>query len=81
MKKQQRESKSKCIGLLSIYIFFLSVSSAFSTVVVDHTHTELDVIPDQWITRVKSDLHIAYNHTSHGSQLIAGMVGSGLAIF
>jgi hypothetical protein len=41
--------------------------------VVGHTHTDLSKIPAQWITRAKSDLHIAYNHTSHGSQLISGM--------
>ncbi len=41
--------------------------------VVDHTNTDLADIPDYWIQRVKSDLHIAYEHTSHGSQLITGM--------
>ncbi len=30
-------------------------------------------IPDQYITQAKSSLHIAYQHTSHGSQLITGM--------
>jgi hypothetical protein len=33
----------------------------------------LGLIPDTWMTKAKSDLHIAYNHTSHGSQLITGM--------
>ncbi len=41
--------------------------------VVDHTHTDLSAIPDEWIARAKSDLHIAYSHTSHGSQLITGL--------
>ena len=43
--------------------------------VVDHTHTDLSAIPAAWITQAKADLHIAYNHTSHGSQLITGMNG------
>jgi len=75
MKKQRRAKKTRHIILLSTYILLLAVSSAFSAVVADHTTTELSVIPDQWITRAKSDLHIAYNHTSHGSQLITGMNG------
>jgi len=31
-------------------------------------------IPDYWIERAKADLHIAYQHTSHGSQLVTGMI-------
>jgi len=40
---------------------------------IGHEHTDLAAIPDQWITAAKANLHIAYNHTSHGSQLITGM--------
>jgi len=40
--------------------------------IVDHTKTGL-AIPDIWIAEVKASLHIAYEHTSHGSQLITGM--------
>ena len=42
-------------------------------IVIDHTCTDLSRIPDSWITQAKSDLHIAYQHTSHGSQLITGI--------
>ncbi|HSA33511.1 MAG TPA: hypothetical protein P5077_07290 [bacterium] len=41
--------------------------------VIDHTSTDLAGIPSEWVTAVKNDLHIAYQHTSHGSQLISGM--------
>jgi len=41
--------------------------------VVDHTCSNLDDIPDYWIDKAKTDLHITYNHTSHGSQLTTGM--------
>ena len=40
--------------------------------IVDHTKTDL-AIPDIWIAEAKASLHIAYEHTSHGSQLITGM--------
>ena len=39
---------------------------------VDHTKTDL-AIPAIWIAQAKAILHIAYEHTSHGSQLITGM--------
>lgn len=40
-------------------------------IIADHTRT--GVIPDDAITLAKANLHIAYGHTSHGSQLITGM--------
>ncbi len=44
-------------------------------IVIDHNTTDLDRIPTQWINAAKEKLHIAYGHTSHGSQLITGMEG------
>jgi hypothetical protein len=44
-------------------------------IIVDHTCTELSAIPTEWITKAKANLHIAFEHTSHGSQLIDGMTG------
>lgn len=46
-----------------------------AAIVADHTSTDLDQIPEKWISRAKKDLHIAYGHTSHGSQLVTGMKG------
>lgn len=43
--------------------------------VIDHACIDLDGIPSLWITAAKSDLHIAYGHTSHGSQVTDGMTG------
>ncbi len=47
--------------------------------IIDHSCTKLAAIPSEWIEAAKSNLHIAYGHTSHGSQLTDGM--SGLASF
>lgn len=41
--------------------------------VVGHTNTNLDAIPVQWLNAAKANIHAAYNHTSHGSQLITGL--------
>ena len=44
-------------------------------ITVNHTTVDLDSIPATWIDQAKKNLHIAYGHTSHGSQLTSGMTG------
>ncbi len=46
-----------------------------AAIIIDHNYTRLADIPASYITSAKSQLHIAYGHTSHGSQLIDGMSG------
>jgi len=43
--------------------------------VIDHTCIDLKSVPAEWIASAKSKLHIAYGHTSHGSQITTGMTG------
>jgi PKD repeat protein len=52
----------------------LTVVSA-SAIIIDHNCAKLANIPSEWITAAKQNLHIAYGHTSHGSQLTTGMTG------
>ncbi|RUM37569.1 MAG: hypothetical protein DSY58_03640 [Desulfobulbus sp.] len=60
------------VGLL--FSSDVSAASAPATgILIDHTSTDLSAIPSQLISKAKSDLHIAYNHTSHGSQIVSGM--------
>jgi hypothetical protein len=62
------------IFTLTIGLSALSISSAFGAgFVIDHNHTDLSLIPEYWLNRAKTDLYIAYSHTSHGSQIITGM--------
>ena len=66
--------------LLSFSCFFGSdPSSDNNGKTIDHMVTDLTQISDERIENAKQKLHIAYGHTSHGSQLITGM--SGLADF
>jgi hypothetical protein len=46
-----------------------------SSIIVDHLCRDIDAIPQAAIEQAKSTLHIAYGHTSHGSQLVDGMTG------
>ncbi len=48
---------------------------ATGSMIVDHRCTGLDDVPLEWINRARTELHIAYGHTSHGSQITTGMAG------
>ncbi len=63
--------------LTSLILGFLIFSgTTFSqAIIIDHNCTDLELIPESAILNAKSDLHIAYDHTSHGSQLTDGMTG------
>ena len=59
---------------LTLISFLLQGTISFAGgYTVDHTSSDLSQVPDEWISKAKQDLHIAYNHTSHGSQLITGI--------
>lgn len=66
---------------VTIVVLFLSCSinkpivTGETGITIDHSYTRIDAIPMSWIRKAKSDLIIAYGHTSHGSQLITGMQG------
>jgi hypothetical protein len=50
-------------------------AAAGGPIIIDHRCTKLDSVPREWIEKAKSSLHIAYGHTSHGSQITTGMTG------
>lgn len=60
--------------IISICVMFSpEKSSAKYKILINHLTTDLSTIPASEISAVKDSLHIAYQHTSHGSQLISGM--------
>jgi len=66
------------IAVISLLLFSCSKEDDLKEAdngVIDHTCIELSSIPGEWITAAKEDLHIAYGHTSHGSQITDGMTG------
>jgi len=48
---------------------------SMTDMIIDHRCTKLNLIPSERITIAKQTLHIAYGHTSHGSQITDGMTG------
>ena len=65
------------ILLLSVSVGVIIPQLAFSAqpIIIDHTSTDIRQIPESAIEQAKTNLHIAYGHTSHGSQLTTGMTG------
>jgi hypothetical protein len=51
------------------------MQASFSQLIIDHLCTDITSIPQEAIITAKDSLHIAYGHTSHGSQVIDGMNG------
>lgn len=59
---------------LTLCLCLLLVTKAFNqAVIVDHSCTDLTVLPEAWINSAKQSLRITYQHTSHGSQLVSGI--------
>lgn len=52
-----------------------AVAGQAAPMVIDHRHTDITALTPAQIERAKDVLHIAYGHTSHGSQLTDGMSG------
>jgi hypothetical protein len=67
--------KKAVMVLVPSAMFFMFVTvplpAAAAAIVSDHTRT--GVLPEAAVNLAKSTLHIAYGHTSHGSQLVTGM--------
>lgn len=59
--------------VLGLFALFLAVPLQGQPIIVDHRHTDLTKIPAPWMTQAKMTLRIAYQHTSHGSQLVTGI--------
>ena len=66
------------IVIVLFVLFFSGVSFAQtgnSAIIINHENCNFNQIPNEWINSAKTELHIAYGHTSHGSQLTTGMNG------
>ncbi|MFZ0452472.1 MAG: T9SS type A sorting domain-containing protein [Ignavibacteriaceae bacterium] len=62
-------------NLVITFILFITYTSFGQGLIINHNCTNINSIPYEWINTAKENLHIAYQHTSHGSQLISGMTG------
>ncbi|MCK5074813.1 MAG: hypothetical protein KAR38_00490, partial [Calditrichia bacterium] len=68
----------KYLNLFLIVFLLVLFSANFISgqgIIIDHNSCDLTQIPPRWIDSAKTNLHIAYGHTSHGSQITYGMSG------
>ena len=55
-----------------VLVFYAGTLFAQQSFVIDHTHTDLSQIPDNWIDSAKKNLKIMYFRRSHGSHIDVG---------
>ncbi len=65
----QADSGIKIPGIIS------AQEARTEPLIIDHTTDDINAIPQGWIEAAKANIHIAYGHTSHGSQISTGMSG------
>jgi hypothetical protein len=63
------------LGLCPVLVLVAPRSVQAAPIVIGHTRTNINELLEADVVNAKSKLHIAYGHTSHGSQLISGMSG------
>jgi len=61
----------KTAVILVLLAVFLPLRAA---VIVDHRHTDVSRVPAVWLDQARAQLRVTYGHTSHGSQLVTGML-------
>ena len=64
---------SLTVFLTFAVVMLFAVGVAQAAIVIDHEDTDLTVLTLAQIDLAKANLHIAYGHTSHGSQVTDGM--------
>ncbi|MFA7160669.1 MAG: hypothetical protein WC299_15335 [Kiritimatiellia bacterium] len=60
-------------SLLAAFFAPALVFAQSKAIIADHTCTEINKIPASYIEKAKKSFKAAYGHTSHGSQIVAGM--------
>ena len=65
--------------VLTLLLIFFAISNSnylkAQAIIIDHNCAFLEPIPESAILQARNNLHIAYGHTSHGSQLTTGIDG------
>lgn len=75
MNMNRKISFQACFASSAFFSVLFFISTCVHAIVIDHECTDITAIPQSAIEQAKSTLHIAYGHTSHGSQITTGMTG------
>jgi hypothetical protein len=59
---------------IALLFFVCNAPGAYpQAVIIDHTCTDLSLIPVEYINNARGQFRVGYGHTSHGSQITTGM--------
>jgi len=75
MKLFQKVHRMGVAALVGSFLLLVPWPAFGAAVIINHTNADISLIPQSAIEQAKTALHIAYGHTSHGSQLVTGMTG------
>ena len=64
-----------CLLLMGTAMMAFPSTALSQGTIIDHSCTDITAVPTAAIEQARATLHIAYGHTSHGSQLTDGMTG------
>ncbi len=59
--------------LFILFILIIALPGFSQGIIIDHNCTDINQIPDSWISLVKEQLKAHYAHTSHGEQIYVGL--------
>ncbi|MBN2584412.1 MAG: hypothetical protein JXL80_15230 [Planctomycetes bacterium] len=62
-----------CPVVAALVLCMATAAQAAGPLIINHEDCVITAVPQADIQRAKDNLHIAYGHTSHGSQLTTGM--------
>ncbi len=57
-----------------LLVLLAIVAPLRGAVIVDHRHTDLSRVPSEWLDLARTQLRVAYGHSSHGSQIMTGLL-------
>jgi len=72
-KKYMGKAMKKIITIIILILAYQFIAKADYKLLIDHHCIDLAEIPAEWVQATRADIKIGYGHTSHGSQLTAGM--------
>jgi len=75
IQTREKEMKKHFYYILITAAVFSNYGYSQYPIIANHNSAKLAIIPINWVDSAKANLHVAYGHTSHGSQLITGMAG------
>ncbi len=60
---------------LVLILLLSTISLIAQPIIIDHNCTNIYKVPHSFIANAKTNLHIGFGYTSHGSQILHGMTG------